>query len=61
MEIDEYFLGKNHGKLAHLRILAPKIFHDRKEKLDFRRHAMHVCYGHTYKMGRFSASSRICI
>jgi len=27
MEIDESYFGKNHGKLAHLRILAPKIFH----------------------------------
>ena len=28
MEIGESFFWKNHGKLAHLRILAPKIFHD---------------------------------
>ena len=29
MEIGESFFWKNHGKLAHLRILAPKIFHGR--------------------------------
>ena len=28
MEIDESFFWKNHGKLAHLQILAPKIFHE---------------------------------
>ena len=27
MEIGETFFWKNHGKLSHLRILAPKIFH----------------------------------
>jgi hypothetical protein len=27
MEIDESFFGKNHGKLAHLRNLAPKIIY----------------------------------
>ena len=27
MEIGESFFLKKHGKLAHLRILAPKIFH----------------------------------
>ena len=27
MEIGESFLCKNHGKLAHLQILAPEIFH----------------------------------
>ena len=27
MEISEMLFGKNHGKLAHLQILAPKIFH----------------------------------
>ena len=27
MEIGESFFGRTHGKLAHLRILAPKIFH----------------------------------
>jgi hypothetical protein len=28
MEISESFFGKNHGKLAHLRNLAPKIIYD---------------------------------
>jgi hypothetical protein len=28
MEIGESFFGKNHGKLAHLRNLAPKIIYD---------------------------------
>ena len=28
MEIGKFFFWKKHGKLAHLRILAPKIFHD---------------------------------
>ena len=28
MQIGESFFLKNHGKLAHLRILAPKIFHE---------------------------------
>jgi hypothetical protein len=28
MEIDESFFGKKHGKLAHLRNLAPKIIYD---------------------------------
>jgi hypothetical protein len=27
MEISESFFGKNHGKLAHLRNLAPKIIY----------------------------------
>lgn len=27
MEINEYYFLKKHGKLAHLRILAPKICH----------------------------------
>jgi hypothetical protein len=29
MEIDEYFFGKNLGKLAHLQNLAPKIIYGR--------------------------------
>ena len=28
MEIGKSFFWKNHGKLAHLRILAPKFFHE---------------------------------
>ena len=31
MEIGESFFWKNHVKLAQLRILAPKIFHDQND------------------------------
>jgi hypothetical protein len=31
MEIGESFFGKNHGKLAHLRNLAPKIIYSMRE------------------------------
>jgi hypothetical protein len=36
MEIGESFFGKNHGKLAHLQNLAPKIIYDGTKWLKYK-------------------------